>query len=216
MTLEYSQQTFEKFHKNPSNRTWVVPSWWMDRQTDRHLTKLIVAFQWSQWPCSLRRDSAVARLLECGFESDRRHGCLPLVSVVCWQVEVSASGCSFTQRSSTGCHVSVCDCEASIMLRPWPTRAGLTNLRHTAFTAVPIFYLFCLTSLSKLWRKCVYTHTFYCTEAVYEFQLLPYDNASETFLQKSRAVQNVDWIFITGALGWRWLGEYNDLISLPC
>ena len=29
---------------------------------------------------------------DCGFESRRRHGCLSLVSVVCCQVEVSASG----------------------------------------------------------------------------------------------------------------------------
>jgi len=29
---------------------------------------------------------------DCGFESRRRHGCLSLVSVVCRQVEVSASG----------------------------------------------------------------------------------------------------------------------------
>jgi hypothetical protein len=44
-----------------------------------------------------------------------------LVSVVCFQVEVSASGLSFVQRSPTECGVSECDREASIM-RPWPTR----------------------------------------------------------------------------------------------
>jgi hypothetical protein len=41
-----------------------------------------------------------------------------LVSVVCCQVEVSASGCSLVQRSPTECGVSECDREASIMRRP--------------------------------------------------------------------------------------------------
>jgi hypothetical protein len=30
--------------------------------------------------------------LDCGFESRLGHGCLSLVSVMCWQVEVSATG----------------------------------------------------------------------------------------------------------------------------
>jgi hypothetical protein len=45
------------------------------------------------------------------------------VSVVCCQVEVSATGCSLVQRSPIECGVSEYDREASIMSRPWPTRA---------------------------------------------------------------------------------------------
>jgi hypothetical protein len=46
-----------------------------------------------------------------------------LVDVVCCQVEVSASGRSLMQMSPTGCGVSECDRETSIMRRrPWPTR----------------------------------------------------------------------------------------------
>jgi hypothetical protein len=41
---------------------------------------------------------------------------------VCCQVEVSALGWSFVQRSPTECGVFECDSEASIMRRPWPTR----------------------------------------------------------------------------------------------
>jgi hypothetical protein len=41
-----------------------------------------------------------------GFESLRQHGCLPLVGVVCCQVEVSATGRSLVQRSPTDCDVS--------------------------------------------------------------------------------------------------------------
>jgi hypothetical protein len=70
----------------------------------------------------LRRGSAAVRLLELWVRISPGHGCLSLVSVVCCQVEVSASGCSLVQRSPTECGVSECDREASIMRRPWPTR----------------------------------------------------------------------------------------------
>jgi hypothetical protein len=56
------------------------------------------------------------RLFGCwdyGFESRRGHGCLSLVSVVCCQVEVFATGWSLVQRSPTECGVSECDREAS-------------------------------------------------------------------------------------------------------
>jgi len=43
---------------------------------------------------------------DCGLESHREHVCLSLVSVVCCQVEVSASGWSLVQRSPTDCGVS--------------------------------------------------------------------------------------------------------------
>jgi hypothetical protein len=39
------------------------------------------------------------------------HGCLSVVSVVCCQVEVSATGRSLAQRSPTECGVSECDRE---------------------------------------------------------------------------------------------------------
>jgi hypothetical protein len=48
---------------------------------------------------------------------------LSLVSVVCWQVEVSASGRSLVCRRPTECGVCECDREASIIRRrPWSTR----------------------------------------------------------------------------------------------
>jgi len=56
---------------------------------------------------------------DCGFESRRGHGCLSVLSVVCWLAEVSAS---FVHRSPTECGVSVCDREASINRRSWTTR----------------------------------------------------------------------------------------------
>jgi hypothetical protein len=48
------------------------------------------------------------------------------VSVLCCQVEVSASGWSLVQRSSTECGVSEGDREATMMRRPRPTRGCCT------------------------------------------------------------------------------------------
>ena len=71
----------------------------------------------SQWPRGLRGGSPLA-CGDCGFESHLGHGRLSVVSVVCCQVEVSASGSSLGQRSPTKCGVSDYDREASIRRRP--------------------------------------------------------------------------------------------------
>ena len=44
--------------------------------------------------------------LDCGFESRRGHRCLYLLSIVCSQVEVSATGRAHMQRSHKDCGVS--------------------------------------------------------------------------------------------------------------
>jgi hypothetical protein len=45
---------------------------------------------------------------DCGFESCRRHGCLSLDSVVCCQVEASATTCSLVQGSPTDSRAPFC------------------------------------------------------------------------------------------------------------
>ena len=45
----------------------------------------------SHWPCGLRRKSSAARLLRLWVRIPPGHGCLSVVSVVCCQVEVSAT-----------------------------------------------------------------------------------------------------------------------------
>ena len=70
------------------------------------------------WPIP-RRGSAAC--WDCGPESRRGHGCRPLVSVVFCQIEVCALGWSLVQRGPSECAVFGCDCEASILRRPWPT-----------------------------------------------------------------------------------------------
>ena len=66
------------------------------------------------WVCG------VLLVWDCGFESRRWNGYLSAVTVVFCQVEISASGWSLAQKSSTDCGVSGCDHESSIMNRPWP------------------------------------------------------------------------------------------------
>jgi hypothetical protein len=57
-----------------------------------------------------------------GFESRRGHGCLPLVSVVSFQVEISATVRSLAQRNNLECGVSEIDRGTSTFRRPRPTR----------------------------------------------------------------------------------------------
>ena len=45
---------------------------------------------------------------DCGFESRQGHRCMSLISVVCCQEVVSATGRSLVQRSPTDCGASLC------------------------------------------------------------------------------------------------------------
>ena len=66
-----------------------------------------------------------------GFESHRGDGCLSLVSVVCCQVEVSATW-HHSFRGVLPSVVCVCNREASILWRPWPTRSHISSLGTVA------------------------------------------------------------------------------------
>jgi hypothetical protein len=76
----------------------------------------------SQWAHVLRRWSA-ALCWVYQFESRRGSGSLSVVSVVCCQVEVSATAWSLVQRSPNDCGVSECNREVSLMRSPWLTKA---------------------------------------------------------------------------------------------
>jgi hypothetical protein len=70
-----------------------------------------------------------------GWNPARGHVCLFLVSVVCCQIEVSATGQSLVQRSPTECDVSDCDLEISTKRRPRSTRAKQPyNLRFYKYS----------------------------------------------------------------------------------
>jgi len=80
----------------------------------------------------------------CGVNSRRRHWCLSLVRVLCFNAEVSDSGWSLIQRSSTECGVSGCDREALIMKRPWPTRGwwGMGETKRALDISVTLLSLY--------------------------------------------------------------------------
>ena len=65
-----------------------------------------------------------------GSNPARGNECLSVVSIVCFRVEVSASGRSLAQRSSTECmSLSVISCNSKLCTH---SRTGLTNnnLKH--------------------------------------------------------------------------------------
>ena len=88
--------------------------------------------------------------VDSGFESHRRHWSLCLVSVVCCQAEVSASGCSLVRRSPTECGVSECDHEASKMGRLFPTR-GSCGKGKTPFSRALLGNLIVLHAVNKFY-----------------------------------------------------------------
>jgi hypothetical protein len=75
-----------------------------------------------QWPRCLRYESASARILGLRVRIPPRYGRLSLVSFVCRQVEVSATGRWLVQRTIV-CGVWVCECDrrTSTMRRLRPT-----------------------------------------------------------------------------------------------
>jgi hypothetical protein len=89
---------------------------------------------WHSLACAVKTVDKTVRVcggLRCGFTSARflrlwvriqwAVGCLSLVSDVCCQVKVSATGRSLIQRNPTKCGVSDCDGEPSTKWSPWPT-----------------------------------------------------------------------------------------------
>jgi len=61
---------------------------------------------------------------DCGFESRRGRGCLLLVSIVNFQIEISATVRSLAQRNNLECGVSDFDRGTSAIRRPKPNRSA--------------------------------------------------------------------------------------------
>ena len=75
----------------------------------RHSQQKYPCPRWDSNPRS--QQASGLRPLACwdlGFESHRGHGYLSVVSVVCCQLEVSATSWSLVQRSPTDCGASLC------------------------------------------------------------------------------------------------------------
>jgi hypothetical protein len=77
---------------------WVTIGWGggggtgqQDKQEVTQFTNTILFIRRSQWPRGLRPRSTAARLLRSWVRIHQGHRCLSVVSVVCCQVEVSAT-----------------------------------------------------------------------------------------------------------------------------
>ena len=69
------------------------------------------------------------------------------------------------------------------------------------------FSFFCLIDVSKLWRISAYIHIADGVKIVHELSSLSNNTASVMFLHQLGVVGSDDWILITGAPAWRWLGK---------
>jgi hypothetical protein len=80
------------------------------RKTKSGVRACAITFQTlrSQWPRGLRRRSTAAWLLRSWVWIPPGHGCLSVVSVLCCQVEVSATSWPLFQRRPTACGASLC------------------------------------------------------------------------------------------------------------
>ena len=90
----------------------------------------------SQWPRRLWHRSVAAGLLISWVRIPPR-AWMFVVSVVCCQVEVSATSWSLVQSSPTDGCVVVCDLETSWMRRPWPTRGCCAKRKLSTETTAP-------------------------------------------------------------------------------
>ena len=90
------------------------------------------------------------------------------------------------------------------------TSAGLANLWHAAFSAVPFFISFARPP-SLYCEQHLYIYTYLLRTDCIWITVPTKRHCSETFLHKKVAVRSVGWIFIVGALYWRCLGKYVTL-----
>jgi hypothetical protein len=78
-----------------------------------------------------------------------------IISVVCCQVEVSATSLSLDQRNLTDCGAPLCDIETSRLRRLWPAVGGsATGKIHRRITTVtkPSGHLFIMATVANAHR----------------------------------------------------------------
>jgi hypothetical protein len=97
----------------------------------------------SQWPCGLTRGSSAASLLGSWVRiPPGGHGCLYLVSVVCCQVEVSATSWSLVQRSPTDCGVS----QMCVIVKPRRNEEAQAHIGLSSHRE----------KMSEVWLRCYF------------------------------------------------------------
>jgi hypothetical protein len=106
----------------------------------------------SQWPRGLRRRFAAARLLRSWVRIPPGAWVF-VVSVVCCQVEVSATSWLLVQRSPTRLWcVVVCDLETSWMGRPWPTLGCSATEKKSANVTITVTEDTAYRTMAMRWR----------------------------------------------------------------
>jgi hypothetical protein len=98
------------------------------------------------------------------------HGSLSLVSVVCFQVEVSASSWSLHQWRPTGCSEFECDRKAWIMRKPWLTRGCCAmgkKCRISRRKSIKIYEIYVGQGLKYLKSTQIYSVLFKCDGCVF-------------------------------------------------
>jgi len=85
----------------------------------------------NQWLTFPRRRSTAARVLRLWVRIPSGYGCLSVVTVVFYHVEVSAKSLSLIQMSPNdrGASLCVCDLGTSWRRRPWPTGAICAKIK---------------------------------------------------------------------------------------
>jgi len=102
-------------------------------------------------PCGRAVWGVGLRPLACwdrGFESYRGHGDLPVVIVVCCQVEVSATSWSLVQRSPTYCGASL-----SVIYKPLHTQSFVTALKQEMYHRMYLLHAFNCDNQNDWWMS---------------------------------------------------------------
>ena len=123
---------------------------------------------------------------DCGFESHRGHGCLSDVSVVCSQVQVSATSSALFQRNWLW-RVIVSDLENSWIRRPWPT--GGYRAKHGQNTSVHPLGLHGLF----YWSKQEMTHRYFVFINNYVISIWIHGEGNDVDIAKQCSTVK-DWI----------------------
>jgi len=101
-----------------TNIIWQVPAW-LTNILDYEAEHILISR--SQWPCGLRCRSTATRPLRSWVQIPPG-AWMFVVSVVCCQVEVSATSWSLVQKSPTDCGASLC---VTKKLREWGCESPL-------------------------------------------------------------------------------------------
>ena len=179
-TLLSSSPQFMQRSPFVSSLIW-PPEWYSVKSTGREGQSL--------WPRGLRLRSVSVRLLGYDFEYHRGHACLSVVSVVCCQVQLSATGRSLLLGSTAECDLETSKWESLSQLgaiEPWKKN---TALHYAVFLRSRVTFSVLRTKSHVFNEKWVFF--FWCKAAT------GLENASVFTLSSSLTSKDVNSIICT-------------------